>query len=334
MTLRGANQDELARAVRHSMVVIDAEKHKLDYKASEADNGIKALKKAYQGYATEDGTAKGGASTLLSRAGAETSVIKRQGSPRVNQPGKDWYDPTKPEGAQLYKNVDEPTYVDKKTGKTKTRYQKSTQMAETTDAHTLSSGTPQEEAYADYANKMKSLANQARKVMVTTGKIPYRSSAKNAYQTEVDSLTAQLNVALKNAPRERRAQIIANSVVAAKKKDNPDMKASEIKKASQQALNAARVSVGAKRTTIKVTDREWEAIQAGAISERRLEQIINNVDIDDLRQRATPRATTTLSPGKVSRISNLKASGYTTKEIAQALGVSPTTVLNYLNGKG
>ena len=27
MTLKGATQDELARAVRHSMVVIDAEKH-------------------------------------------------------------------------------------------------------------------------------------------------------------------------------------------------------------------------------------------------------------------------------------------------------------------
>lgn len=35
MTLRGADEKELARAVKHSMVVIDAEKHGLDYKRSE-----------------------------------------------------------------------------------------------------------------------------------------------------------------------------------------------------------------------------------------------------------------------------------------------------------
>ena len=34
MTLQGAPENELARAVKHSMVVIDAEKHKLDYKQS------------------------------------------------------------------------------------------------------------------------------------------------------------------------------------------------------------------------------------------------------------------------------------------------------------
>ena len=97
-------------------------------------------------------------------------------------------------------------------------------MAETKDARTLSSGHPVEEAYADYANKMKSLANQARKEMVSTGKIPYSASAKAVYQAEVDSLSAKLNVALKNAPRERQAQVIANAVVTAKKQDNPDMK--------------------------------------------------------------------------------------------------------------
>ena len=38
MTIKGANNDELARAVRHSMVVIDSEKHNLDVKASARDN--------------------------------------------------------------------------------------------------------------------------------------------------------------------------------------------------------------------------------------------------------------------------------------------------------
>lgn len=318
MTLKGATEDELARAVRHSMVVIDAEKHNLDYKRSEQDNGIASLKKKYQGR-VEDGKYKEGAATLISRAKSEVSVPKRKGSPTINE-----------DGSLSYKTADDLTYVDKKTGKTKTRTQASTQMAETKDARTLSSGTPQEEAYASYANKMKSLANQARKEMVSTGKIPYSASAKAAYQNEVDSLYAKLNVALKNAPRERQAQVIANATVTAKKQANPDMTNAEIKKANQQALTAARKQVGAERKPVVITDREWEAIQAGAISENKLTQILNNADIDSLRQRATPRATTTLSTAKQNKIASMSASGYTTSEIAEALGISTSTVSKYL----
>lgn len=317
MTLKGATQDELARAVRHSMVVIDAEKHNLDYKRSAEDNAIDSLKKKYQGRVV-DGRYKQGAATLISRAKSEVSVTKRKGSPIINE-----------DGSLSYKTVEDPVYVDKN-GKTKQRTQASAQMAETKNAYTLSSGTPQEEAYAEYANKMKSLANQARKEMIHTGKIPYSSSAKLTYQKEVDSLNAKLNTALKNAPRERQAQVIANAVIAAKKQENPDMDKSEIKKASQQALTAARNRVGAERKPIVVTDREWEAIQSGAISERQLEQIINHVDIDNLRQRATPRATTSLSAAKISRISSMSASGYSTAEIAEALGISTSTVSKYL----
>ena len=319
MTLKGATQDELARAVRHSMVVIDAEKHKLNYKQSEIDNGIASLKKKYQGHYDEDGKYHEGAATLISRAKSETSVLKRKGSPII--------DPKT--GEQSYKEVYE-EYVDKKTGKTKVRTQASTKMAETRDARTLSSGHPVEEAYADYANQMKSLGNRARKEMLSTGKIAYSASAKAAYQPEVDSLSAKLNVALRNAPKERQAQVIANANVAAKKKDNPDMTNAEIKKAGQQALTSARVKVGAKREPIKLTDKEWEAIQAGAISENKLKQIINNVNIDELRQRAKPRTTTSLSSAKISKISSMNASGYSIAEIAQALGVSTSTVSKYL----
>ena len=320
MTLRGAVPEELARAVRHSMVVIDAEKHHLDYKQSEIDNGIASLKKKYQGSYDEDGRYHEGAATLISRAKSETSVLKRKGSPIIN-----------PEtGEQTYKEVYE-EYIDKN-GRTRVRTQASTKMAETKDAFTLVSDvdTPQERAYATYANEMKSLANRARKEMLSTGKIAYSASAKETYQEEVDHLMAQLNVALRNAPRERQAQVIANATVAAKKQENPDMTRSEIKKASQQALTAARTTVGASRETISISDREWEAIQAGAISENRLTQIINNVDIDTLRQRATPRSTTVLSTAKVNKIASMSASGYSTAEIAEALGVSTSTVNKYL----
>lgn len=323
MTLKGATQDELARAVRHSMVVIDAEKHKLDYKQSEVDNGIKALKKKYQGSVDENGRYHEGASTLISKAKSEKSVPKRQGSPRIDELT----------GEYIWKTTDDPTYVDKKTGKVKERTQQSTKMAETKDAYSLISetDTPIERAYANYANKLKALGNQARLEILATQKIPYSASAKETYFDEWKSLDSKLSIALKNAPKERQAQTIANAVVAAKKKDNPDMTKGEIKKASQQALTQARALVGAKREAIKITDREWEAIQAGAISENQLKQIINNADIDSLRQRAMPRSTTTLSVAKQNKIASMNASGYSTSEIAEALGISTSTVHKYLN---
>lgn len=322
MTLKGANQDEIARAVKHSMVVIDAEKHKLDYKQSEIDNDISALKKKWQGTYDENGKYHEGAATLISRASSEKSVLKRKGSPIID----------KETGEQSWKEVYQ-EYVDPKTGKTKVRTQKSTKMAEVRDARTLSSGTPQEELYADYANKMKAMANQARKEMLSTGNIKYSAQAKEKYSMEVASLNSKLNVALKNAPRERQAQIIANAEVKAKRQDNPDMGKAEIKKAGQQALTRARNAVGAKRTPIKLTDSEWEAIQAGAISENKLSQIINHVDSDELRQRATPRSTTTISAAKINRMKAYQNSGYTTSQIAEMLGVSTSTVTKYLKGK-
>lgn len=320
MTLKGASPNELARAVRHSMVVIDAEKHKLDYKQSEIDNGISSLKKKYQGRYDEDGRYHEGASTLISRAKSEVSVTKRQGSPIID-----------PEtGKQSWKTVDDPVYFDKKTGKTKTRTQPSTAMAETDDARKLSSGHPIEEAYADYANTLKSLGNKARKEMMATGKVAYSASAKRAYQKEVDSINAKLNVALSNAPKERKAQVMANATIASLRKDYPDMTKGEVKKASQRALTQARTSVGAKREPIKFTDKEWEAVQAGAISPSKLEQIIAKADTDDLKQHATPRTTTQLSSAKISKINAMKNSGYTISEIAESLGVSSSTVSKYL----
>lgn len=344
MTLAKASDDELAAAVRHSMVVIDAEKHKLDYKQSELDNNIAALHKKYQGKTT------GGAATILSRSKGETSVDKRQGSAKINMKGKEWYDPTKPEGSLIYKTADDLEYTvtktNKRTGKTyevtKKRSQQSTRMAETDDATTLVSEAkhPMEMVYADYANSMKALANRARIEMMNTGKIEYSSTAKKTYQAEVDALMSKLNTAQLNTPRERAANRKANAEVSAKKaayeeEHGTKMKPGDVKKASQQALTKYRNEVGAiarKDRSIQITDREWEAIQAGAISENTLTKILNNTDIDVLRERATPRSTTTLSPAKVNRIKAMSASNYTLTQIAEKLGISTATVSKYLKG--
>ena len=146
--------------VLYSMVVIDAEKHKLDYKQSEIDNNISSLKKKYQGTYDKEGRYREGAATLISRAKSQEPRLKVTGSPKINTKDKAWYDPTRPEGALLYNRVANKadkdwydptlpesayiykpaeTYVDKK-GKVKTRTQQSTKMAETDDAFTLEIG--------------------------------------------------------------------------------------------------------------------------------------------------------------------------------------------------
>ena len=322
MTLKGANEDELARAVRHSMVVIDAEKHKLNYKQSEIDNGIAELKQKYQGHYNDNGNWSTGASTLLSRAKGEKTVIRRKGSPKID-----------PETGKQYWDIDKSTYIDKKTGKPVYRMQKSTNMYETDDANTLSSGTPQEKVYANYANHLKALGNSARKELISTPNYKYSPDSKNKYSEEVKSLDSKLKIALLNAPKERQAQAIANSVVAAKKKEYPDLTKKEIKKISQQALTEARHQVGSKREPVKISDIEWEAIQAGAISPTKLQQIINNSDLDRLRELATPRSSkNTISPAKENKIKAMIASGYTNAEIADAIGVSSSTVAKYIKG--
>lgn len=340
MTLAGATEDELARAVRHSMVVIDAEKHKLDYKKSEVDNNIAALRRTYQRHLDKNGDVKyGGASTIISRAKGETDVDKRQGTPKINQRGKKWYDPSRPEGAYLYKTADDVEYttVDKN-GKTvtKRKSQKSTRMMETDDAYDLVSADrhPMELIYADYANSMKALANKARLEYVKPDKIRYSSAAKEAYKVEVASLTAKLNDALLNNPRERQAQRLANAEIQKKRLKNPNLTKEEIKKLSQQTISDKRTQVGAiarKKRNIPLTDREWEAIQAGAVSETILKNILMNTDPDQLRQYAMPKTTTTLSTAKINKIKQMSSS-YTIEQIAASLGVSKSTVSNYLKG--
>lgn len=342
MTLAGAGEDKIARAVRHSMVVIDAEKHHLDYKQSEKDNNISALKQEYQGKST------GGATTIISRAKGEVDVDKRQGTPKYNIKGKEWYDPSRPEGALIYKRADDATYtthrLNKKTGEMEevvaTRTTKSTKMAETDDANTLVSQYrhPMELVYADYANSMKHLANQARIEEDRAGKIAYNKEAKRKYQAEFDSLTRKLAVAESNTPRERAAQRMTYAIVQKKQNDAKEagevMKAKDVKKASQQALTRYREEVGSiprKDRNIVITDNEWKAIQAGAISENTLKRILNNCDPDSLRQKAMPKATHELNQAKINRIKAMSAS-YTIQQIADKLGISTSTVSKYLKG--
>jgi len=308
MTLQGASTGELARAVRHSMVIIDAKKHKLDWQASARDNGIPSLMQKYQGRKA------GGASTLITRATSRIDVAERKQGFQI--------DPST--GRKIFRETG--AEFENKKGKLVRKTTKSTKLAEVDDAHSLSSGTVMEGVYADHANRMKALANDIRKASTTVTPMRKTSSAARVYSAEVASLNAKLTLAKQNAPLERQAQVLANAVVREKRAANPNLEPSDIKKIENQAQAEMRLRTGARKQRIELTDREWEAIQAGALAPTKLNQILNNSDLDRVKELATPRAAKVMTGAKKTRARAMLANGYTQAEVAKQLGVSVSTL--------
>lgn len=355
MTIKGAPLDEIARAVKHSMVVIDSVKHNLDYKQSYRDNGIQELADIYQ--AKEGKKKGGGASTIVSRSEGERQVNERKeltstrgmtpeekaawdrGEKVYRETGRTYVkskqitDPSKMTDAELERyNSGKKVYRD--TGKVVTATTKTTGMGSVKDARELSSGTVIETVYADHANTLKSLANQARAVMRSLPRLKQSPSAAKTYAEEVESLKTKLRNSQMNAPKERQAQLIATSRVQAQVKANPGMSGDAKKKAESKALQDVRNRIGSnkKGVRIEITPREWEAIQAGAISDSTLRSILNNTDMTKVKQYATPRTTKTVSNAILERIKGMYARGLTQAEIADQLGISTSTVSNAIRG--
>ena len=317
MTIKGATPSEIARATKHSMCVIDAEKHNLDWRRSAEENSISQLKEKYQGGKNR------GASTLISRASSDIRVPERRDGYKIN----------KETGEKIFSYTGN-TYTDPKTGKIKPRLDKSTKMYETNDAFTLSSGTQVEAIYATHANKLKALGNEARKELASTDNLEYNPSARKTYAAEVDSLNSKLNNALKNAPNERKAQLVADVIFKAKRDENPRLKddKEEARKVKAQIIEETRARAGTtkrKDRNIDITDREWEAIQAGALHHSKVQQILQNTDLDVIREKATPRdPKKSMNASSIARAKAMIRMGYPQSEVAKELGVSISTLKN------
>ncbi len=320
MTIKGARPEEIAQAVRHSMVVIDAVKHELDHKRSYIENGIPALKARYQGVIPGTRRLKG-ASTLVSKASSEKRVLERR--PRPFRSGG----PINPRtGAKEYEPTGRTT-LSRKRGIVP-RETRSTKLAEVSDARKLSSGTPIEEVYAAHSNALKAMANRARLESLKTGGLTYSPSAAKAYAQEVARLDAALNIARKNAPLERQAQLIANSIVSGTVQGNRHtMDPDDLRKIQSRALQTARNRVGAHKEQIVINDREWQAIQSGAISTHKLRQILDHANLDKIKELATPRQATVATTALLTVAKARLASGYTQAEVAKSLGI-PVSTLN------
>lgn len=332
MTIKGANEEELARAVRHSMVVIDAPKHKLDYIQSYQDNRIAELKTKYQG------GPRAGASTLISRASSEQHITNRTREYNTHNMTREQLEAYK-EGEKIFRQTPS-TYNRKnpKTGEweTKERMMSSTKMYETLaevggDARKLSSGTRIEDIYANYANTLKAMGNTARKAALSVNEDIYSPTAAQRYSEEVSSLKAALNLAARNAPLERQAQILAKDIYKGRLLANPDMDKDQKRKERGRALTVARDRVGAKKNAIDITPKQWEAIQAGAVNKTTLKKILDNTDSAKVKQYAMPKERPLMTSGKISKAKALAERGYTNQQIAEMLGVSTGTLYKALN---
>lgn len=328
MTLMGAPDEDLAKAVRHSMVVIDVGKHAYDYKRSYEENGIADLKRRYQ---PKDNGKSGGSATLISKAKSEEHVPLR--SP--NAPYK--IDPNtgekiftvRPDRERFYSEYKKDPITGEKypTGKIKERTTTSTKMYEAKDARSLSSGLPMEEVYAEYANHMKALGDRARKASIDAKPIEYSPAANTAYRGEVESLYAKLQEDKKRRPRERIAQMKANASFRLKQESNPDLTNSEKKKLKDSLLRQARESFGIEKKPFIITPKEWEAIQSGAVRPTTLKAIFQAADDEQLKKLATPSYKTGMSPSKIAAAkAMLKNNNYTLNDVAEALGVSVSTL--------
>lgn len=319
MNLYGATESDLTKAVKHSMVVIDAYKHKLDFKQSEIDNDIAALKKKYRG------NAKSGASTLITQSTSPMYVPER----------KDYYKIDPKTGEKIYSETGAMTT--NKKGEVKPKVTKVYKMEEVSNAEDLISPIrhKKEVIYADFANQMKAMGNEARLEYLHTENGSFNKSAAKTYEKEVASLEAKLQNAYKNAPRERQAQVFANAIVYEKKKAyNFELEKDQLKKIKAQSLANARARFGAKKkdSLIEITPDEWKAIESGALRHSKVKEIINNSDKDKVRDYATPRTKKGVSKSVESLIKSYSKGDYTQAEIAEALGISVSTVNQVING--
>lgn len=306
MTIQGANTSELARAVRHSMVVIDSFKHNLDYKRSAENNGIKALQQRYQTYYDETGKKRKGASTLLSKKLSADILVDYEEVKVFNEKTKRWN--TKKVGGRYVSLIDS---VD--------------------DANLLSSGTAAEKLYANYINEVRSLKTTAESINQSTKGAKYQPGMKELYRNEVQSIDSKLHKQYLRAPRERQAQLEANknyynALVPGMSKDDKNKLKAQILAAARQKHNPADPE-----GKFNITPKEWEAINSGAISHTKVTDILKFGNSEQIKKYATPKAQVEVKAPSIARAKALIANGYTPAQVAEQLGVSTTTIYNIVN---
>lgn len=288
MTIKGAKDEELERALKYSMVVIDAEKHHLNWRGAEEQLCIQALKDKYQ---QKDGRFDTRASTLLSRSTTEDRSIKERklkpffkmtpeekerwqnGEQIWENTGKKLrdYDKTYPRRAMTreekkiadsgdqaaIRELHRKMWEDGRAQDVfKDAKMKPTEMGYLYDPISLTStadaktARPIERIYAEHMYGMQDLARRARKEARSLDKFEKDRDAAEKYKREVEQINAAIREAEKNAPLERLAQIRANIRYNKWYYDHPGEDKDHQKRQKGIELDNARRAVGAKKKTI------------------------------------------------------------------------------------
>lgn len=355
MTIQGAPTEDIIKAVKHSMAVVDSKKHKIDVQQSYIDNEIGRLYKEYLG------KARGGSSTIVSRASGRWDIPEREDGIIITDPktGKKSRRYINPEtGRKEYtetnryyvkpKKYTDPetgeTVYDNEGGKLVRAMTKTTKMAaaETPEeVRALMSnggiGTPVERAYADFAIALKELGNQSRLEWTKIEMPKVNHAAAESYAPEVASLRKKVAALKTNAPLERQAQIFARVTIEAKKRIFPELNYEEnkddLKKVRNQAIASARNHFKTQRPEVDITPREWEAIEANAFPSTELKRLLRKANPDQIRHLAAPKTNRGLTSSQERLIRAMSRRGYSLAEIASQMGVSTSTVSNVINPK-
>lgn len=364
MTIQKATDDELERALKHSMVVIDAQKHNLNWKRSEEDFAIQALREKYQ---------VGGASTFLSRSTGEEHIPERKlvsvgkMSPEQREQWKEGFDiyrNTGRETAKPHPLVSDMTPEEKakwkrakkdkdkkaqqeviqsmrEDGRLKWKREEATDEVKRGAVHDpeelVSTGnfettTQIERVYGKHAKELKEMARQVRKTARALEMPKADPAAKKEYAEEVKSIENKLNIAKRNQPLERQALAIMNSKFNAWKDDHPYEDYEHQQRKRAQLMEQARAVVGAKKLVIgsdenPLTPREWEAIQNRAISPTKVKDILANADMRVIKKYALPKDDVGLSGPELARAKMYLNKGYTRMEVAEMLDISQSTLV-------
>ena len=343
MSLMGAPEHEMVRAIKMAQLIIDAEKHKLNWKGAEEEYRIAELHEKYQG------KKRGGAVTIVSKASGEKDVPEREeyynidpktGAKIPKPTGRKIVYFTREDGSKYYKKL--LPYQEGYDPNAKDVTIKSTKMAEEKDARKLISPYkyPIETIYANYANQCKALGNEARKESLVKKDTPYSKQAADTYKDEVASLEDKIQKSKVNAALERIAQRSAEVIINERvskypdryNKKTPDGK-KHLTKLKNQVTNQQRKIVS-KQRPFDITDREWEAIQAGALHKSAVKEIINRANSDRVKDLAMPKNAnySVLSPANLAHAKAMLNSGYTQADVAASFNISPSTLSRLIRG--
>ena len=324
---------DITDAVKLSQVVIDAQKHALDIVQAKEDLRFAEINERYRGSATA------GARSIISKHKQDyTSEIPEIDRSRFNtgydvdaKTGEKVYQFTNRQmrdsntGQLMYDKDGSPKMATERTGVKKLLWEKdSTNLV-------YDKTNVKEMAYAEYSNKMKALANDARKEAINTKEYKRDADAAKKYANVVSEMAAEYNEVLKNKPLERSAQVLASSNYNQWKRTHTDADDEDCKKMRTILINNERRKLGKTKVVMDINDERWEAIQAHAIAPSKLKDYYSVMDKDKVYQYALPKTKSTISDATKSRVMSLANGNATLADIADTLGISISTVANILN---